>query len=111
LASRIALLGDDHAEVAESRLELGLTLLDLNRIDEAHDLLRKARDAHAIAVGADHPLQGRPLHGLALWAARAGDCAEASGFAAQALRLLPDGDPRRSALVSIGETCARTASR
>lgn len=111
LTSRIALLGEDHAEVAESRLELGLALLERDRLDEAGDLLRKASDAHALAVGADHPLQGRPLHALALWAARSGDCADASGFAAQALRLLPEADPRRSALVSIGGACERAASR
>lgn len=98
LASRIALLGEDHAEVAESRLELGLTLLDLDRIDEAGDLLRKARDAHAIAVGADHPLQGRPLYGLARWSASTGDCAAAARYANEALKLLPDLDPRRAEL-------------
>lgn len=105
LASRIALLGDDHAEVAESRLELGLALLDLDRIEEAGDLLRKASDAHAIAVGADHPLQGRPLHGLARWAVLSGDCVAANAFAMQALRLLPERDPRRAELRSWIERC------
>lgn len=98
LEQRIALLGETHAETSESRLELGLALLDLKRFDDAGEQLRRAAETHAAAVGADHPLQGRPLYGLARWSALTGDCAAAARYANEALKLLPDLDPRRAEL-------------
>jgi hypothetical protein len=56
-------------------------------------------------VGADHPLQGRPLHALARWAALTGDCAQAIDLARQAAVLLPDLDPRRRELRTLIEGC------
>ncbi len=107
LALRIRLLGDHHAEVAESHLELGLVLLAQNRLEAAGRELQRARTLHAAAVGADHPLQGRPLHALARWAARSGDCTSARDFAREAARILPTQDPRHAELRALSTRCAR----
>lgn len=107
LAMRVRLLGPEHAETAGSHLALGLILLERHALDDAGRELHRAQALHAASLGADHPLQGPPLHALARWALATGDCVAATDYARRALARLPARDRRRPELERVIAGCAR----
>jgi len=70
--------GGNHPEVAESEHELGKTLAEWGRFDEAETHLRRAVALRQELVGATHPLTGESLRCLSEVLARTGKLDEAA---------------------------------
>jgi len=57
-------LGEDHVDVGISWYNLGNTLVDERRLEEAADALERSREIYEMTVGLDHPLSHFALSGL-----------------------------------------------
>lgn len=76
-----------HIGIAVSHNNLGLTLADAGRGEEAEPHLRRARDLGGELVGRDDPRYARSCANLALLATRLGNYGEADELLQEALRI------------------------
>jgi len=99
LAGRVEALGEDHADTIRSRQILALALLDLDRLDEARDLLQRSVEDTTRRFGAMHWMAGEAWAALARLENEAGNPVRAAECAEAAFRSI-EGSQRRLARIS-----------
>jgi len=101
LETRRATFGEEHPEVAQVLMNLGLTLADQGRYAEAETLARQGLEMYRRVLGESHPDVALGVESLAYVLHRKGDVAAAAELYGRALELqprsLPPDHPRRAA--------------
>lgn len=84
---RLAILGPDHHDMAESKIDLGGLLYAQGRYEEAESLLQEALQMHRRQRGRDNPDTGRVLNDLGAVQRALGKIDEAEASHREALRI------------------------
>ncbi len=93
LEHRLRLLGEPHAETAESLAELAALRAMQGRAAEAETLYLRAIDGYRRSLTASHPMLAPPMRELAGLLAARGACAAAEALLDESARLMPPGFP------------------